>query len=334
MPRRDPHRRPPHPERAWRRAGLHLLDRPARQPSRRCLVNVMPPTPTRGDVAHGCLGVLSITTSSSLGSPAPAVGLDPMLAKQLVQPLELAVHALVLLKHSLNVHVSHPLPLPPRPVGEQLLFPVSQRRGPLDVPRLDRGLLLPPHLGDLLLKLAQILGHGHADQARPRTCLLALAGQQPHHLLADPGVVGANRGQHLRGHALALAEQAEQDVLGADVVMVEAPGLLLGEHDHPPGLVGEPLEHPALQRRLRRGRAATAGSWRPDASAQWSRYHPTRWRQWLGSSPTPWSRSSWPTASASTTAGRSSTTCCSASSLTFGGKVRSSIAHGRWPGDE
>jgi hypothetical protein len=45
------------------------------------------------------------------------------------------------------------------------------------------------------------------------------------------------------GDPFALVDQPEQDVLGADVVVVEVPGLLLGEHDHPPGPVGETLEH-------------------------------------------------------------------------------------------
>ena len=35
--------------------------------------------------------------------------------------------------------------------------------------------------------------------------------------------------EHAGGHALALAEQAEQDVLGADVGMVERLGLLAGQ---------------------------------------------------------------------------------------------------------
>ena len=50
--------------------------------------------------------------------------------------------------------------------------------------------------------------------------LLALvAAQQLQHLLADPVEVGSQLDQDLRRDALALADQAEQDVLGADVVM-------------------------------------------------------------------------------------------------------------------
>ena len=52
--------------------------------------------------------------------------------------------------------------------------------------------------------------------------LLALvAGQQLDDLLAHPVEVGAELDQHLGGDALALADEAEQDVLGADVVVAE-----------------------------------------------------------------------------------------------------------------
>src|SRR6266496_3188578 len=38
-------------------------------------------------------------------------------------------------------------------------------------------------------------------------------------------------------------DEAEQDVLGADVVVVEHPGLFLSQDDNPTRAVGEPLEH-------------------------------------------------------------------------------------------
>ena len=41
------------------------------------------------------------------------------------------------------------------------------------------------------------------------------------HLGADRLEVGAELGEHQRGQPLALADQAEQDVLGADVVVLE-----------------------------------------------------------------------------------------------------------------
>jgi hypothetical protein len=58
-----------------------------------------------------------------------------------------------------------------------------------------------------------------------------------HGLEADPELL-----ESLRGDALALVDQAQQDVLGADVVVVEEPSLLLGQHDDPAGPVGEPFE--------------------------------------------------------------------------------------------
>ena len=72
--------------------------------------------------------------------------------------------------------------------------------------------------------------------------LLALADDLlnllPHGLLADP-----QRLQRLGGDALALVDQAKQDVLGADVVVVEHPGLFLSQNHNPPRPVGKPLEH-------------------------------------------------------------------------------------------
>src|SRR5205823_878264 len=76
----------------------------------------------------------------------------------------------------------------------------------------------------------------------PARCLLALADDLldllPDALQGDPEGF-----QALRGHTLALVDEAEEDVLGADVVVVEHPGLFLGQDDNPPRSVGEPLEH-------------------------------------------------------------------------------------------
>ena len=254
------------------------------------------------------------------GLPGPTVWVDPVPTKQLPQPLDLAVQLVVFLDDRGQVHPGGPFPLPLGQPGQELLFLVAQRCGLLEVLRLDRGLLLPPHLGQLLLSLAKIIGHGHADQPHPRTDILAagIAAQHLDDLLTHPGQVGAQLDQHLGGHALALADQPEQDVLGADVVVaqlqrlaqrqlkdllgsggerdvpgggaltladdlldlgpdglqrdperlqrlggdpfalvdqpeqdvlgadvvvIEEPSLLLREHDDPPGPVGEPLKH-------------------------------------------------------------------------------------------
>ena len=79
-------------------------------------------------------------------------------------------------------------------------------------------------------------------------CLLAPADDLlhllAHRLQADP--------QRLRGvgrHAPALVKEAEQDVLGTDVIVVEQPGLFLRQDHNPPRPVGKPLKHlpsPAL----------------------------------------------------------------------------------------
>jgi hypothetical protein len=76
-------------------------------------------------------------------------------------------------------------------------------------------------------------------------------------LLAHGVERDAERLQGLGRDALTLVDQPEQDVLGADVVVVEHPGLFLGQDDDAAGAVGEPLEHGAL---LACGRAGDVGS--------------------------------------------------------------------------
>ena len=55
--------------------------------------------------------------------------------------------------------------------------------------------------------------------------------------------VDPERGQGRRRDAVALVDQPEEEVLGADVVVVEQARLFLGQDDHPPGPVGEAFEH-------------------------------------------------------------------------------------------
>ena len=52
-----------------------------------------------------------------------------------------------------------------------------------------------------------------------------VARQQLDDLLTDAAQVGAELHEHLGGDALALADEAEEDVLGADVVVAELQGL-------------------------------------------------------------------------------------------------------------
>jgi hypothetical protein len=177
--------------------------------------------PTRdGACRHG----LPECMVGSGGLRGPAVWFDPVPAKQLPQPLDLAVQVLVLLDNRPKVHPGCPGLLLLGHPRKQLAFLVAQACRPLELLGVDRSLLLPAHLGELLLRLAELLGHRHADQPRPRNCLLTadgVAGQQLDDLLADPRQVAAQPDQHLGGHPLTLADQPEQDVLGPDVVVAQ-----------------------------------------------------------------------------------------------------------------
>src|ERR1700761_6775453 len=66
-------------------------------------------------------------------------------------------------------------------------------------------------------------------------------------LVAHPCFGDAQVGQHpaARSPAVVLAHQGQQDVLGADVVVVQGAGLFLRLDDRPARPVGEPLEHAA-----------------------------------------------------------------------------------------
>ena len=49
--------------------------------------------------------------------------------------------------------------------------------------------------------------------------------------------------ERLGGDAFAFVDQTQEDVLGADVVVVEQACFLLREDHHPSGPIGEPFEH-------------------------------------------------------------------------------------------
>jgi hypothetical protein len=66
------------------------------------------------------------------------------------------------------------------------------------------------------------------------------------HLGADALHGDVERLEDARGESLLLAQQAEEDVLSADVVVLENPGLLLGEDDHLASPFGEALKHAVL----------------------------------------------------------------------------------------
>jgi hypothetical protein len=63
------------------------------------------------------------------------------------------------------------------------------------------------------------------------------------HLLAHGDQRDVEVLERLGGETFALVDEAQQDVLGADVVVVEHPRLFLREHHHPSGPICEPFEH-------------------------------------------------------------------------------------------
>src|SRR5260370_19532357 len=75
------------------------------------------------------------------------------------------------------------------------------------------------------------------EGARPR-CSATEGDLLAHRLQAD-----AQRLERLGRYSATILDQAEQDVLGPDVVVVEHPGLFLSQDHNPPRPVGEPLEH-------------------------------------------------------------------------------------------
>ncbi len=67
----------------------------------------------------------------------------------------------------------------------------------------------------------------------------AVPGQQLDDLLADPAQVGPQLHQHLGRHTLALADESQEDVLGADVVVTQLEGLAERQLEHLLGTGGE-----------------------------------------------------------------------------------------------
>src|SRR5262249_37302643 len=78
-------------------------------------------------------------------------------------------------------------------------------------------------------------------------------------LLADTLQRDPEALQRLRRDALTLVDQAEQDVLGADVVVIQHPGFFLRQDNHTPRSVGEPLEHALCSSPVTGARSATPG---------------------------------------------------------------------------
>ena len=62
-------------------------------------------------------------------------------------------------------------------------------------------------------------------------------------LLAGILQIHAFGGERLGGHAFTFANQAEQQMFGADVIVLKGASFLLRQYDHAPRTVGKPFEH-------------------------------------------------------------------------------------------
>jgi len=171
------------------------------------------------------------------------VRVEAMLAQEFTEPLDLIAQG----------GKGGPLPLAGGPVVLQLPFPVAQCRRVLEVLGLDGGLPVTADLCDLpvefpqarsganpLFKDRQALLDGIDTAEQPgllrHRCapwlVLALVPVQLDHLQAQPVQVRAQPHQHLRGHPVALAYEAKQDVLGADIAVAELQRLAQRELKH------------------------------------------------------------------------------------------------------
>src|SRR4029077_6729199 len=108
-------------------------------------------------------------------------------------------------------------------------------------------------------QLKHLLGP-RRERDRPGRRLLALADDLlnllAHRIQADP-----QRLQRPGRVTLTLADEAEQEVLGADVVMIEHPGFFLRQDNNPPRPVGKPLEHVVALLTARGGMGLDLPSW-------------------------------------------------------------------------
>ena len=102
-------------------------------------------------------------------------------------------------------------------------------------------------------QLEDLLGpRGERDVARRRRTALP---DDLFHLAADGLEADVQRLERFGGDAFALVDEAEEDVLGPDVVVVEQACFLLGEDYHPASPVSEAFEQGdrLRSRRMRRG---------------------------------------------------------------------------------
>src|SRR5262249_32643356 len=93
-------------------------------------------------------------------------------------------------------------------------------------------LALASRLGEVAPELVKNQGGGRGrlrGSTRGGGLLALIAMQELDHLLAHPVQVRAELDQDLGGHALTLADEAEQDVPGADVMVTKLPRFAQGE---------------------------------------------------------------------------------------------------------
>lgn len=102
----------------------------------------------------------------------------------------------------------------------------------------DQGVGLLACLGSALARRGNT-GDGRLVRGLLVLATTLVAGEQLNNLLTNAGQVGAQLHQHLGGYALALADEAEQDVLGADVLVAELQCLTQGQLQHLLGAWGK-----------------------------------------------------------------------------------------------
>ena len=87
--------------------------------------------------------------------------------------------------------------------------------------------------------MSALVSRRSSSSAHSLRLLALISAQQLDDLLTDPVEVGAELDQHLRCDTLALTDQAEQDVLGADVVVAELQRLAQAQLENLLGARGE-----------------------------------------------------------------------------------------------
>jgi hypothetical protein len=75
------------------------------------------------------------------------------------------------------------------------------------------------------------------------TAIALVASEYPNDLLADHIGPGPKLHRHLHSYTFTATDQANQDVLRTEAIVVEHAGLFLGRHKNTPGSIREALKH-------------------------------------------------------------------------------------------